>query len=143
MPITTSFGKICPKNVVSGNSGLWYESFGACGRTSRDSDNKIIRYVNTHRSWSVCQKPKQSIVKTFRDSFFISDGYNFVPNKNCIGDSIKRYRALKDAKAACVNNEECGCIHDVWCDGNYWILYKGYGLSSSGSGTCAWTKNKS
>ena len=64
IPITTSFGKICPKDVVSGNSGLWFESFGTCSRTSRDSDNKIIRYVNTHRSWSVCQKPKQGILET-------------------------------------------------------------------------------
>ena len=61
MPITTSFEKICPENVVSGKSGLFYELFGRYGRTSRTSDNKIISYLNTHLSWSVCQKPKQGM----------------------------------------------------------------------------------
>ena len=59
--ITTRFGKTCPENVVSGNSGLSYELFGTYGRTSSNSNNKIISYVNSHRSWSVCQKPRLGI----------------------------------------------------------------------------------
>ena len=59
-----------------------------------------------------------------------------------MGDKITRHTSLEAAKAACLNNNECGCIDDLNCDGVYWFSHKGYNFSSSGSAICAWIKGK-
>ena len=46
------------------------------------------------------------------------------------------------AKAACSNNNECGCISDNFCDGNEWKIHKGHHVSFDIDGSCAWTKSK-
>ena len=63
-PISTDFGKTCPENVVSGDTGLTLDgaTFGSYARSANESANKIISFVSTYWSWSVCQKLKTGIV---------------------------------------------------------------------------------
>ena len=59
-----------------------------------------------------------------------------------MGDPIAKHTTQEAARAACGKSTECGCIQDLYCEGDYWILSKGSDVSSSGSGTCAWIKSK-
>ena len=62
--------------------------------------------------------------------------------KFCEGGDIGSYTTLQAAKEACSNNNECGCIWDEFCDGNIWLISKGYNVTSDAYGSCAWTKSK-
>lgn len=62
-PINTISNQPCPESVVPGDSGTRFEWFGKYGRTSSNSRNKLVRRVNSYRSWSVCKKTKKGIVQ--------------------------------------------------------------------------------
>ena len=62
--------------------------------------------------------------------------------KLCIGHTIGRYTTLQAAQTACSNNDECGCIFDSGCDGGTWLTIKGYEVTPSPAGSCAWTPSK-
>ena len=53
---------------------------------------------------------------------------------------IQKYTTLQAAKAACLDNTECGCIDDVDCDGGTWFVRKGSATISSSYGSCAWIR---
>ena len=60
----------------------------------------------------------------------------------CSGDEIAAYGTLQAAKAACLNNFECGCIDDYACDGDGWWISKGNSVGTSPNGACTWTNGK-
>ena len=83
-------------------------------------------------------------------TFFISDEYTYLADRRCTGDDITSYTmrtpsyaTLEDAKAACENNIECGCIDDyVTSFLKRWYLHKGK-RNADNPNYCAWIKGKS
>ena len=73
---------------------------------------------------------------------FISDNYTYLAGKHCTGGPIGSYTTLQAAIAACSNNNRCGCIFDLGCDGDEWWIREGHGVRSSvpSYGSCAWEK---
>ena len=73
---------------------------------------------------------------------FISDNYTYLVGKYCSGSEIGSYTTLQAAIAACSNNNRCGCIFDLGCDGDEWWIREGHGVRSSvpSYGSCAWEK---
>ena len=75
-------------------------------------------------------------------SWFISDEYTFLRRRDCLGEYITRNTTLEVAKAACVNDKECGCIQNYYCNGKFWQLHKGHDVWPSDQNNCAWTLSK-
>jgi len=57
----------------------------------------------------------------------------------CSGSDIEIHTTLQAAETACSNNVECGCIYNAACDGDRWRISKGYEVTPSSIGSCAWT----
>ena len=72
-----------------------------------------------------------------------SDEYtSFWNNTECDGDFFEVHSTLQAAKAACVNNIECGCIYDWRCYGLHWSLASvshSPAVIPSNDGSCSWT----
>merc|ERR1739842_106039 len=69
------------------------------------------------------------------------DQYTYFEGKYCEGTMIQKYTTLQAAKAACLDNTECGCIDDVDCDGGTWFVRKGSATITSSYGSCAWIRD--
>ena len=85
-----------------------------------------LKFLLTHAIWLQC---------------FISE-YTYHVGHVCKGANIAQltqaYTTLQAAKAACLDNVECGCMWEYRCDGDGgWYLRKGSGVAPH-VGTCAW-----
>ena len=67
-------------------------------------------------------------------------GYPYDENKVCAGEYMKTYPTLVDAKARCNDNDECGSITDITCNGEDWKTCKGGSLVTNDAGSCSWIK---
>ena len=90
------------------------------------------------RNWVQSQYFKNT---QFQSTCSIADQYTHFEGKYCEGTFIEEYTTLQAAKAACLDNTECGCIYDSNCDGGTWFTSKGSEITSSLSGSCAWIGN--
>ena len=80
----------------------------------------------------------QQTLQGFKNAYSFVAQYTHFADKYCNGEYISSYTTLQDAKEACSNNIECGCIYDVGCSNHTWTISKGSSLASSGQGSCAW-----
>ena len=67
--------------------------------------------------------------------------YEYRENEYCGGRNLGKYSTLALAKSACSDNDQCGSITDVGCDGDEWNICGGSSLSLSSKGACSWLKN--
>ena len=77
----------------------------------------------------------------FQSTCSVADQYTQFEGKFCAGTDIQQHTTLQAAKAACLDNTECGCIYDRYCDGGTWFTSKGSAMTPSPSGYCAWIGN--
>ena len=71
---------------------------------------------------------------------FIS-GYDYAQDQTCSGAYLGYKTSLISAQARCNTNEECACIHDYACEGEYWRMYAGQSIASKSD--CSWTRQGS
>ena len=80
---------------------------------------------------------KTSICFQSQMESFIS-GYAYGQGQRCSGRRLGYETSLESAQAKCNTNEECTCIHDMGCDGDYWYMH--VDRSTVSSSDCSWSK---
>lgn len=69
-------------------------------------------------------------------------GYGYEINKYCSGSTIgDRINEFSSAVTTCNEDENCGCLYDLWGTGLYWLCTSTELLNSTG-GSNAWVKEK-
>ena len=111
-------------------------STGSCAWTS----SKLKQPSHTRRLMYFTYSESTFKKMQFQSTCSIADEYTHFEYKHCKGAIIQQYTTLQAAKAACLNNTECGCMYDPKCDGGSWNACKGSAIWSHSSDSCAWIR---
>ena len=65
-------------------------------------------------------------------------GYVYAQDQACTGRRLGAETFLYSAQDKCNGDGECACVHDLDCNGRYWIMYSG--LTTTQDSACSWTK---
>ena len=100
----------CSRGWIYFNGEEWAEETGIT-LTCLTGNKMYIRIIVKSKDL-----PKGFEFKNINPSMPVILDYPYVENKVCAGEYIKTYPTLKDAKAGCNKNDECGSITDITCN---------------------------